>query len=146
MIRRQSVSTGYGTGFKSRDYKANHVDRLSYRQARTHRGSDLFQPTIFYQDKFKTMHNEWIGKILIPWNGENIHHYLRQKELGLNDPRFISEYEIANYFRPLEYRILYAVFENGELKVKSRPSKYYVPARPNLILTTDNKIQDIIYF
>ena len=83
---------------------------------------------------------------MIPWNGENIHYYIRQKQLGLNDPKYINEYEIAESFKPLDYRILYGVFDNGKLIVKSRPSKYYTPARPNLILTPDNVIQDIMFF
>lgn len=142
MIRRQSLSTTYNDN----EFKKNNVTHLSYRQARTHRGSDLFQPTIFYQNYFKRLRNQWIGKIMIPWNGENIHYYIRQKQLGLNDPKYINEYEIAESFKPLDYRILYGVFDNGKLIVKSRPSKYYTPARPNLILTPDNVIQDIMFF
>lgn len=121
--------------------------QISFRKARTVGAGSNFQDSILYQDKFEFEINDWIGKIMIPWNGENMESFIRKKKLGLINPEIISEFEIANHLKPHIYRILYAVeLPNGKLQIKSKPQIDYVPSRANLILTTDNRIQAIVYF
>lgn len=143
MIRRQQVITNYCPRNKLRCYK----NQLSFRKVGTVTGSSLFEPTILYKDSFILECNKWIGKILIPWNGENVQDYVRSVELGTNDPRYINEFEIANKLKPNNYRILYAVYDNhGELKIKSIPQIDYVPSRVNLILTAHDNIIRLVSF
>ena len=117
---------------------------------RSIRGSSLFQPTILYKSKFKPVYlpvpQSWIGKKMIPWNGELVTEYLRRKYLGLNDPDYISEYEIADYAGSESYRILYCFIENNTLVIKSKPQVDYVPSRLNICLLPDNTIVKIGYF
>lgn len=138
-VRRQNLFTVPRYNFQSNPQKY-----------RTVRGSSLFQPTILYKSKFKPVYlpipNHWIGKKMIPWNGELINDYLRRKYLGLNDPDYISEYEVADYNNPNSYRILYCYMDGNNLIIKSKPHIDFVPSRLNLCLLPDNTIVKIGYF
>lgn len=125
--------------------------QTSPRKSRTFRGSSLFQPTILYRGDIDTVKeeipNSWVGRKLIPWNGEYIQSYIRSVQLGKNDPTVVSEFEIANYCKSNSYRILYVFFDlNGQMIVKSKPQIDFVPGRMNLFLTTDDVIRKIAYF
>ena len=126
--------------------------QTSPRKVRTYRGTALFQPTILYRGDIDTnsnlkIPNSWIGKVLIPWNGEYIQSYIRSVQLGKNDPNVVSEFEIANYCKSNSYRILYVYYDTaGRMIVKSKPHIDFVPGRMNVFLTTDNVIQKIAYF
>jgi hypothetical protein len=123
--------------------------QTSPRKIKTHRGSSLFQPTILYKSALSSNPLvPWIGKKLIPWNGEYIQPYLRSVQLGLNNPYVISEFEIADYCKPNSYRILYMVWcpIHQQYVVKSKPQVDYVPSRLNIMLTTDNIIKNVLYF
>lgn len=139
MIRRQLISD-----------ELRYSHQTSPRKTRTIQGSSLNNPTILYIHKLeKNMlekPNHWIGKKLIQWDGEYIQPYLREKQLGLNNPSVISEFEIANYCKPNTYRILYGFKKNGKFYIKSKPSVEWVPSRMNIVLTPDNIIQQILYF
>lgn len=139
-IRRQLISNELG-----------YSNQISPRKVRTYRNTSLFQPTILYRgtiEKDKNLlPNKWIGKKLIPWNGEYIQSYVRSVQLGTNNPDIVSEFEIANYCKLYSYRILYVVIDsNGNMNVKSKPSIDFVPGRMNIFLTTDNIIRKIAYF
>jgi hypothetical protein len=72
---------------------------------------------------------------------------MRNVYLGKNDPDVVSEFEIANYCKPLSYRILYVIIaNNGKIYLRSKPTVDYVPSRLNIFVTTDNTIRLISYF
>ena len=139
MIRRQLISD-----------ELRYSHQTSPRKTRTYVGSSLYQPTLLYVSKLDQntlpKPESWVGKELIPWNGEFIQPYLRSIQLGINNPKIISEFEIANYCKSNYYRIFYVYYQNGEMYVKSKPSIDYVPSRMNIFLTTDNVIRKIMYF
>jgi hypothetical protein len=121
--------------------------QTSPRKVRTFNGTSLGQPSLLYKDTMQVNDpKKWIGKTMIPWNGEIIQGYIRSVYLGKNDPDSISEYEIANYAKSRSYRILYVTKINGKLYLKSKPTVDYTPSRLNILLTTDNVIQLVAYF
>src|SRR5271168_3850874 len=128
-VRRQLISN-----------ELQYTHQTSPRKTRTQSGSPVI-PTILYDSR---MHSNdpkhWIGKTLIPWNGENMESYARLAALA-NSKTTVNESDVANYTK-LIYRILY-IDDRGYLK--SKPSIDKVPARLNLFLTTDNIIRHVAY-
>lgn len=122
--------------------------QTSPRKVATFGGAPSPQPSILYINNVKTdPKSNWIGKILVPWNGENIESYKRAIQTGTNNPKYVSEFEIANFCRPYIYRIVYVeIDKNNNLFMKSKPSIEYVPSRLNVLLTPDNIIRSIAYF
>lgn len=124
--------------------------QTSPRKSRTYRGSSLFQPTIFYNNRVYNASptgNNWLGKRLIPWNGELISSYIRSVQLKKNDTSVVSEFEIANHCKSNSYRIIYVLINSkNQIFMKSKPSIDYVPSRMNIMLTPDNIIRKIAYF
>lgn len=137
MIRRQLISD-----------ELRYSHQTSPRKVRTFRGPGQFQPTLLYRRELESNQPDgiparWIGRILIPWNGNIIQSYIRTVQLGRNDPAIISEFEIANYAKPNTYRILYV---DGDI-VKSKPQIGYVPNRLNVLVDpVSNIIQSVLYF
>ncbi len=116
--------------------------QTSPRKVRTCLGVSII-PTILYDNKkYNSDPKDWIGKLLIPWNGENIENYMRLTTLGLNNRKIINEFDISNYTKTI-YRIIY-IDEFGYMK--SKPSVDKVPSRLNIFLTTDNIIRHVSYF
>lgn len=141
MIRRQLISD---------ELRYNH--QTSPRKKRTFRGSNLFQPTILYQNRLNSQINyfpkNWLGKKFISWDGEFIQSYVRNVQLHRNNPNVISEFEIANFCKSGSYRILYVNIDpyTNVMYVRSKPNIETVPGRLNVFLTTDNTIVKVAYF
>ena len=136
MIRRQLISD-----------ELRYSHQTSPRKTRTVRGSGVFQPSILYQSTVvKFSPNDWVGRKLIQWDGENIMPYIRSVQLFKNDPDSVSEFEIANFAKSGSYRVLYVIKIGNKLFLKSKPSIDTVPSRLNVLVTPDNIIQKIMYF
>jgi hypothetical protein len=85
----------------------------------------------------------WIGKKLIPWQGESLSSYVEQiraARLGVDN---ISEYEIAKFARGKIYRIVF-VDNNGLFR--SKPNVTYQAGRLNIMVGPDDIIRDVGYF
>ncbi len=119
----------------------------SPRKIRTFNGTSLFQPSALYKDSMQVLDpKKWVGKKLIPWNGELITDYIRNVYLNKNDPDVVSEFEVANFCKPRAYRILYVIKDGNKMYLKSKATADYIPSRLNIFLTTDNIIQLVSYF
>jgi len=136
MMRRQVISD-----------ELRYTHQHSPRKIRTFNGTSLFQPSLLYKDTMQVMDpKNWVGKKLIPWNGEIIADYIKNVYLGKNDPDVISEFEIADYCKPRSYRILYVFIKDGKMYLRSKPTVDYVPSRLNIFVTTDDVIRLVSYF
>src|SRR5271163_3470254 len=71
-------------------------------------------PSLFYQwnHGYYSPPSQWVGKRLLPWQGESISSYVKQIRqlkygIGADGIESVSEYEIALWARPHIYRIIY---------------------------------------
>lgn len=112
-----------------------------------------------YQSKYRVDERDpayrYVGKILIPWNGESTWDYadqlrsIREAAWRHEDPsRYIYEYDIARESRGSIYRILYVRrFPDGRFYLVSKPSQERRAARMNLFVNAeDNMIISVSYY
>lgn len=114
-----------------------------------------------YRNKYRVDERDpayrYVGKILIPWNGESTWDYADQlrsiREAAWRngsqiDERYIHEYDIARESRGSIYRILYARrFPDGKFYLVSKASQERRAARMNLIVNAeDNTVLAVSYY
>lgn len=116
-----------------------------------------------YQNKYRIDTRDpayrYVGKILVPWNGESTWDYAQQlysirdaawrngeRERRLDD--YIHEYDIARETRGTIYRILFVRrFSNGEVYLVSKPSIKQRQRQMNLYVNADDMmILAVSYF
>jgi hypothetical protein len=97
----------------------------------------------YFEPEKTTSQHAWIGKKLLYWNGESLDSYVAQIRQLKYGPAAIGEFEIAQFARPNDYRIIF-VDKNGNWR--SNPNISYQAGRLNVLVGPDDIIQKIAYF
>lgn len=137
--------------------------RSPRKQTAVEGGTTLIRNWYPYENKYRVDTRDpayrYVGKILVPWNGESTWNYAQQLysireaawrngERLRRDDEYIHEYDIARETRGTIYRILFVRrFPNGKLYLVSKPAIKQRQQQMNLYVDANSmEIIAVSYF
>lgn len=154
MMRNQTLSTDL-LSVDPYYHKSRYHHQWSPRKSKSYQSFDPFAHSMFYKGKYEiaapgSPESKWIGKKMIPWNGESLPDYVWQLRIDtyFKNRDWVHEYEIATFCQPRIYRIIFVrIDKNGEIVFLSQPNVKHAPGRINLLITpNDYVIRQVGYF